>query len=617
MFGVVVFSFFMLTGIVSYSFQEEKSTWDIPPSENTYIGRLTDIPVEKEKTFLCRMELMSLIDKGKEKPINENIIAYIRKDSLSEKLSVGDRMLIYAKINPQRNNGNPNEFDYASYLKRQGISGITFLKSSDWMLTGKQRSIGVKQRALLYREKLLAVYETLNLQTDEKAVLSALTLGYKHDLSPELKNSFSVTGAGHVLAVSGLHVGIIFMITNFLLLPIGRYNNKIRIAKYVFIIVLLWGFAFITGLSASVVRAVSMFTIASVAIIINRKASIFNTICVAAFIMLLYNPYYLFDVGFQLSYLAVVAIVLLQPRLEGVLFVKNRFLRPVWSLITVSVAAQLGTFPFVVYYFNQFPNYFILTNFLVIPLTYLIIATAIFSLMLHAAFGNCWIVKDVLEWLLKFMNQGVSYIEAMPFASVRDIHIHEFEVLLLFLLMIGGCIFLLKKRFSQLMIALSCLLSLLIIQTVKTYQFENQSYIAFYHQKTAPIVQFVSGRGNYVVTTDSIAASSNKQLKNKTIEPTILTVPFVSFKNTRVYILTDNQFANHQSVSRLPVDYLVIGSKFSGKMEHALSLFNPEKIVLDASLPTYVSRRLQKECAEQHVVFHDIAEQGALQIFRE
>ena len=625
-FGVAIFLFFVVAGSVAYSSQEKKSSWDVPPSENTYICQLTNIPVEKEKTFLCHVKLTSLIDNGKNKDINKNIIAYIRKDSLSEKLSVGDRIFIRATINPPRNNGNPGEFDYASYLKRQGICGITFLKSSDWKFTKEQNQIGIKQQALLCREKLLSIYETLNLQPNEKSILAALTLGYKHDLSPELRNSFSVTGAGHVLAVSGLHVGIIYMITNFLLLPVGRYSKKIKIVKYILLILFLWGFAFITGLSPSVVRAVSMFSLSSIAIVVNRKASIFNTICVAAFIMLLYNPFYLFDVGFQLSYSAVIAIVLLQSRLQRILLLKNRFLKAIWSLITVSVAAQMGTLPLVVYYFNQFPNYFILTNLLVIPLTYLIIAFAILALVFHTIFGDCWIVRDLLEWLLKLMNQGVFHIETMPFSSIQHIHINEFEVLLLFLLMISGCVFLLKKRFFLLTTALGCLLSLIVIHTIRTHQFESQSYIAFYHQKTAPVVQIISGCNNYIATNDSVFSARNKWLKNNSNEPILLTFPFfyedlffcdsfISFKNKKIYMLTDNELTNRSSKSPLNIDYLLIGNKFSGKLNQVLALFNPREIILDASLPAYTSKRLQKECEEHSMLYHDIAEQGALQIF--
>ena len=587
------------------------------------------MPVEKEKTFLCHAKALFLVNENNRKSIQKDILIYIHKDSLSENLSAGGQLFIQAQVRPPRNNGNPNEFDYAGYLKRQGICGITYLKASDWRLLEKQASVGLKQQALLYRTKLLSVYETLNLQPDEKAILSGLIFGYKQELSPELKNSFSVTGASHVLSVSGLHVGIIYMITSFLLFPIGRNNNRIRIAKEFLIVLLLWCLAFITELSPPVVRAVSMFTLASVAIAINRKASIFNTICVSAFIMLLYNPFYLFDVGFQLSYSAVIAIVLLQPHLQQILPLKNRILKSIWSLLTVSVAAQLGTFPFVVYYFNQFPNYFLLTNLLVIPLTYLITLFAMLSLVLQSAVGNCWFIKDVLAFFLKCMHQSISSIESMPYSSTRNININEIEVIMLFLLIIAGFSFWMKNRFNTLITILTCLSILITIRFVKNQQTANQSYITFFYQRTTPAVNIISGKNNFVVTNDMQSmsyAAKNEWLKKNATEPFLLTFPFfhkelffndsfIVYKNKRIFILMDNAYLNQQAINPLRVDYLLIGKDFSGKIEQTLLRFNPQQVVLDASLPAYISRRLHQECLEQHIVCHDIAQQGALQVF--
>ena len=218
---------------------------------------------------------------------------------------------------------------------------------------------------------------------DELAVLSALTIGDKEELSESIVETYSVAGASHVLALSGLHIGFISALLLFVLSPLWIRWRFLKPFLFLSVILLLWGFAFLTGLSSSVVRAVVMcsFGLLSMLIPACRKLTL-NTLGVTAFLMLLFNPVWLFDVGFQLSFSAVAAIVLLQPGLYGLLSVKNRLLRKAWGLVTVSVAAQIGTAPLVMLYFSRFSTHFLLTNLLVIPLVSLIVYAAVILLVL-------------------------------------------------------------------------------------------------------------------------------------------------------------------------------------------------------------------------------------------
>lgn len=629
-FGVGIFCFFFACGPLLYHIKNERNTWSFSSEEAIYSCRIIDTPVEKEKTFLYRLHVNHLLDKTTLFSIDKQILCYISKDSLSKKLSVGGELLINARITPPKNNGNPDEFDYAFYLKQQGISGIAFVQQSHWSLLDSYTHLNIKQIALQFRSKLISIYESFHLPTDEKAILSAITLGYKADLSPELKDRFSSSGASHVLAVSGLHVGILFMVTGFILAPFGRSNNRSRILKNVLIIVFLWIFAFITGLSPSVVRAVTMFSLSITARIINRDSSIFNSICVSAFIMLIYNPLYLFDVSFQLSYSAVISIIIFSPHLQSLFTLKNYFLKSLWGLITVSIAAQIGTFPFVLYYFHQFPHYFILTNIIIIPLAYLIIMLSIAALFTHVVFGNTFILKELLKYCLSFMNNSISKINNLPYASTQDIWLHPMEVILIFAIVIFCCYFLLKKRFLTCVLTLSSCIILLFFQVTKNYQSNHQSYITFFSQRKSPVINVVQGKDNYVYTTDVSSAcyvGKNTWMKNGLQNPFFLISSFqneflyyqgefICFGDETVYILTDNKMINAHEVKKpVPVNYLLVGNKFSGSIEQVLFMFSPKMIVLDATLPYYICERLQKECEDKSLPYHNLAQNGALTVY--
>ncbi|MCD7973236.1 MAG: ComEC family competence protein [Candidatus Azobacteroides sp.] len=629
LFGIAIILFFLATGTFIFTIQDKKTVWNFSEQECTYLTRLIEDPIEKNTTVLCKLKVMAVITDSSYFPIKRNIIAYLPKNDYTGNLQPGEELIICASIKPPEENKNPTEFNYAFYLKQQGISGISYIKENNYFKTRKQIPFNPRYKALQCRKKLLDIFDTLPLDKDEKAILSAITLGYKNDLTPEIKNTFSVTGASHILAVSGLHVGIIFMFTGFLLSFFQRNNLKTRLIKYTFIILILWGFAFITGLSPSVIRATCMFSISLIATILNKRNSTFNSICIAAFCMLLYNPYYLFDVSFQLSYSAVASIVILNPYLQKLIPVKQRFLSAVWSLVTVSITAQAGTFPFVLYYFHQFPTYFILTNLLVIPLTYLILINTSIILIAEFIGGNFHILKDILVYIVTFLKTGVSTIEYLPGASFRNIWIHPLEVLTLFLIIINLVYFLLKKRIWGIYFFLIGISGLLISTIIKTYQTETQSYIIFYRQKGTPGINLIDGHTNYLLTenpSQTYFLAKDEWIKNKVKAPLLLTSTFsnahvvyhenyIQYKNTSIYLVKSNELASYYPPSYpLKVNYLLIAKGCSLPLSSLLSYIVPEKILLDASLSGYVTDMIKQECKQENISYYDISEKGYLKI---
>ena len=369
-FGVVLFFFCFVLGFMRMNCQMQAVEFAFGSEETTYRMFLVEEPQIKERNVFCRVLLTERIDSSYRKTtLNHKAIVYLSRDSLSECLGCGDELIAYTGFSTPANNGNPDEFDYARFLLRHQVSAIGNVHTGKWRRISQDAVHSFRQKAFDCRERVLAIYRHLGFQGDDFAVLSALTVGYKEGLSEEIRESFSVSGSSHVLALSGLHIGFLYALLWFCLrwLP-GRWR-AMAVLRTLLIIAFLWGFAFFTGLSASVVRSVFMFSLFALSGLSRRKNFSLNTLFAVAFFMLLCRPVWLFDVGFQLSFCAVTAILLLQPRIyRWFPGVHSRIGHYLCSLMSVSIAAQIGTAPLVLLYFSRFSTHFLLTNLLVIPL---------------------------------------------------------------------------------------------------------------------------------------------------------------------------------------------------------------------------------------------------------
>ncbi len=352
LFGAGVCLFLTGTAIESTLLRQNKSEYTFSGEYKAYKGTITDSPQDKPQSTAYNVYLSGY---------GKHIVCYLPKDSLPEsRLHPGDEFLFYGKIQPFRNMGNPDDFDYAGYMYNQGFAGSVYIPAHCWKKTGVV-SHSPRYAALRYRQNLLDFYSSLGLNETEYAILSALTLGYKNALTDDLKESFSATGTVHILSVSGLHVGIIFFMISFLLGFI-RKGSKYYWLRPALIILLLWVYAFITGLPVSVIRAGIMLTAFCVAEIAGKKRYSIHSLFIAAFFILLVNPFALFDAGFQLSFMSVLGILYLQPKVSGLIKTGNKFTGWIWQMFTVSVVAQLATFPICLYYFGTFPTYFFIAN---------------------------------------------------------------------------------------------------------------------------------------------------------------------------------------------------------------------------------------------------------------
>ena len=422
LFGTVLYVFFFLLGgiLTQLKWKQVLPNWS--EASQVYRGIVLDMPKEKAKTVSCLL----LLD-------TQKALVYIRKDSLSMSLKMGDELWFYSKIHQPE---NLSKFDYAKWLLRQGISGTGFVEVGKWKVVG-QHALSLKQKSLLLRAKAIDLFRNWQFDGKDFAVLSALTVGYKEELTDELRKDFSVAGISHVLAISGLHVGILWGLLALLLRPLARSMGG-KIIRWILIASVLWIYAFIAGLAASIVRAVIMCMLIELGYIRNNKVSSLNILSAAAFLMLIYNPFYLFDVSFQLSFMAVLSILIFYRPMFNILHSHNSALRYVWGICCVSFAAQLGTAPLVMTYFSNFSVYFLLSNLIVAPLIPVIMCLAVSSLM-FSPFIFC------LNCAIHFLNDVAEWVSSLPYASFA-LHVKPLGVIILYLIIIGTFLFIRYQR---------------------------------------------------------------------------------------------------------------------------------------------------------------------------
>jgi competence protein ComEC len=461
--GMLVYFVTVSCGIFSGLQSMEYKT--LPADEYTYQAIVAGMPLKKEKSvqFDCRV---TEIEKDSIRAqLNEKIRLYVISDTLKNSLRIGDSITFTARMMPIGNTGNPGEFDYKSYLAREKIHHSGFIKENQLICRGFSGKYRIRRLASEIQMNSIRKLSDYNFKGNELAVLSALAAGNRDLLNAEIINNYAATGAMHILSVSGLHVGILFLFLNLLL---GsryqiRYWSGIR---FLIILLTIWLYAFITGLSAPVLRASVMFSLFLIGKKVNRQVSNLNILAASAMLILIVNPLELYNVGFQFSYLAVAGILIFQPWLQNLLEFKYMLPDRLWQLIAVSIAAQLITFPLGIYYFHQFPTWFLLTNIVVIPATWGVMMLTLLFYLLLPFHCIAHFIAFVLNFLLKLMNGSIEFISNLPLATLTNLHFNERHLILwyiliailsmsalsqkkIFFIYTAGCLFLLNTGYDM------------------------------------------------------------------------------------------------------------------------------------------------------------------------
>ena len=600
-----------------------------------YVARVYEYPTERENSIRTVLQLeYQFGDSLPSRPISGKVMAYFPKSDSAFALRYGDLIAIPAPIREVTPPKNPEEFDYRAYLMRKGVTGQTYLKDEDWLDLQINNANPLYAFSYRFRDVLLASLQRSGLSDNEFGVAAAILLGYDDNLADEVRQSYVAAGSMHILCVSGMHVGIIYLLASFLL---GFLNRKKwqKILKQVLLLALIWFYALIAGLSPSILRSTLMITFVVFGGLLRRKGFAINSIAASAFILLCVNPNNLFEIGFLLSYSAVVGIVVLQKPLYNLLYVKNKLLDRAWEITTIALAAQIATIPFTLFYFNQFTTYFWLSNLFMTPISFVVVISGM-VLLLVSWIPYVNVLVGYLVWgAVYVMNWIVSWVEHLPFSIVKGLYVSEFEfaMLLLAFLLLLLTVTLRKRRL--IVPLLSTLLLMMISITVRLYQSDSQKGMTMFSLRNHTAIDFVRG-GEHLLLADSALmvdeSSVDYSMKGVWAKRHLSSHPqticfeddyeneylrkksdLVSFDG-RLLALWNEDYRIDDSLSyRQPVDYLLVTGKQKPDVKSVENVFEARLLVIDGSVPKYLAEQWQAQAEVMGIPYYNIGQEGALE----
>ncbi len=595
--------------------------------EITVVGTIYEPPQEKARSVKVFLEVHETSDGSETNPCIGNLLVYFQKTDESLNLKYGDQVAVRCFPNEILPPDNPKQFNFQKYLHNNDVYHQAYAKSGSWKLIESKQGHPIKQLAYQFRARMLTILTDNISDHKNLAIGAALILGYKDHLDPDILRSFSSAGAMHVLAVSGLHVGIIFLFFNSLLSFLDKKGSYGKLIKVITILLILWAYAFITGLSPSVMRAATMFSAVVIGQSLNRPTNIFNTLSASAFLLMLFDPHIITKVGFQLSYLAVIGIVYLQPKLYALLYFKNWFLDKIWAITCVSFAAQLATFPLGLYYFHQFPNYFFISNLIVIPMATIILYTGIL-LLITVPFG----LGSVFSWLLNhelaFLNKAVVFVEEIPYSLMYGNYIGVHEVLLLYLtvaLILAWFYF----RKTYLIFSISAMVViLLLISSAGRFSNSSRHQMIVYKVPDKSVLNFVGGRYNFLLSDQEFIKDENQQLyyvkhnwfslghteaSYHLLTDDIDAVGLSKYHNLiaiqdNQILLIDTSFKVYGLKNVITVDYAILSGDQFFDVETIDDRVEAGTFILDSSIPQRTAKIVEKLMRKRHMTVYNVHE---------
>ena len=617
-FGYVTLLISFLTGISTSIIHKETYnnnhyTNQIRDYDKSYLIEL--VVNEKLKNTKKNIRYVSFIKKINDAQSFGKIILNIKKTNQSDEIKIGTRLKVKGTIYKNRNPFNPYQFDYGKYLANQEIYAQLYTEKNQLRIGTPETTVW--SQFSNFRTKIIKNLELSNFKKEELNILIALLLGQQQDISPEILKDYQYAGAVHILSVSGLHVGFILMFITFILKPIPN-SKKGSLLKLFIILISLWIFGIIAGLAPSVLRSVTMFSFLAIGNHIRRTINIYHTLLVSMVVILLFKPSFLYDIGFQLSYLALFFILWLQPILASIWLPKNKILSYFWDILTVSFAAQIGAMPLSIYYFHQFPGLFFITNLIVLPLLGMIMVVGLIAIVI-ACFNEVpfFIVKP-LEMLIEFLNYIIHWVATIDTFVIKDISFSREMLWSSYLLIILLILWVIKPEFKRLILVF---ISIIIVQSIFIFQKNetlNKAELIVFNCKKNTIITERIGDEITVFSNDSILENLNNNLLiqsylvgnfcQTSVKKSLKNMLY--FKNKKVLII-DSSCVYKKGINP---DIIVIIQSPKLNIQRLLKVYKPEEIVVDGSNYKSYVRIWEATCRKEKIPFHNTNEKGFYKI---
>lgn len=630
LFGLLLIPFLVTLGFIRFSINQSPKYDDV--FATSYMGTIIEPPTSKAESSFCNFTIRL-------KQSDDKVLLYIPKSNFESKdliYSVGDCIAFYGKIKQPKNKSVLKSFNYATYLMRQGLSGICYTTNKNCTLLGKEDLGWWSNAVITQRDRLMRLFRKLNFEGEVLAIASALTIGTKEYLTEDLRLNYTKAGVSHVLALSGLHLGVIYL---FIFTVLSFILYKLSFSKELATVIAcisVWFFALFTGSSPSIIRSALLFSLLGVGTLFNRKKVSINSLSVVAFFMLLYNPNWLFSISFQLSFSAVASILLFTKPLQSLIRTKNKTINYIWSLLVVSFTAQLGTTPWVLFHFGTFSPYFLLTNMIVVPL----ITLLIYSLLLLILFGGFdlfqLVLSKVVVCIINSIHEVIDFVVSLPQSYIESLTVYPVELIVV--LVISGVLLLcyhIKRKYfiMTILVSIGLVISCRLFYLLK---FKPQDRIDLYLVRDRPVLQVTNVKGDhYVVLVDTLVKEeevirvftkqwSYQQLKNPEFITTNrdLDLPYwynglFSYRGISLLFVNSSLYCKADKIlERIKIDYLYLFNTFKGELESLFSLYDIGTLIASHRLMLRKESELTSLCILNNVSFITLDEKGYLDLLR-
>jgi len=592
------------------------------------VVKINNEPVLKNGLLRFTADVEASINKGK-KCATSGTLLVTTKDSGAKKLYYGDELLVPAKYNAVDPPFIPAEFNYKKYMADKNIFYQAFLVPKQYVVLNTGRGNPVISYALRLRQRLVEKLKNNMHDSDAVAVASTLILGYRADLSNDVLEAYSKTGTLYVLSVSGAQVGIIYFLLILSLTFLDRYKHG-RLIKAFIIISFIWYYALLTGFSIAVCRAVVMVSMITIGKTFNRYINTLNILAAAAFLLLVYNPLFIAEPGFQLSFAAVSGLVVFQPLIYQLLKFKNKWADRLWSVCSFMFTVQAITFPFSAYYFHQLPVYFLISNLFVIVPSAVIMYAGILFLMLPQIPVLSSIIGFILENATIMMNKGLAIIEHIPYSGIGKIWLTKPECLLLYAVIICFFYFLYDKKGWVIKLVLVFTLLLCLSLSVKRFNNSQSNNIAWLNLKKHYGIVFK--RGNEVIIFSDLKAGD--KIYQYSIQPyldscqvsdvhvlnlnedvstgwIIKKYNFVQFLNKRIFIF-NGKSQNNLFPPDLKTDYIYLTGNPDNLQYQINNKYGNEMLVVDGSNGDYFVSRAEQVAKIKRIAYKILKRNNSL-----
>jgi len=616
LFGIISYFLFLYLGILSAQLHFPENN---PDHLSNYLNELDENSkqvligeiIEELKPDLYHTKYILRTLKLNKIPAEGKVLVLLNKDSIRSTIKIGQHLALASEIKNIPSNLNPYQFDYGNYMRNLGVTHQVLLKKENLVLLGSP-SNSIRSYAGKLREKIISSLKQQDFEKDELAVIQSLLLGQRQELSKELQQNYAEAGIIHILAVSGLHVGIILLLLNWCLKILDRSKYG-RFLKIIILLVCLWGFALLAGLSPSVVRAVSMFSFVAIGLQLKKRTSTLNTLFASLFILLLGNPYYLFQAGFQLSYLAVFSIVILQPTFSSLYTPKNKITGSLWKLITVSIAAQIGVLPLSLYYFHQFPGLFLLSNIIVLPFMGIILGLGIVLILINLTGITPYFLPQFYGELISLLNKFVEFIAGLKMFVIHDI---SFSIALCLGMYLCYLFFIpLVKKISYTNLSLA-LIAILIFQSVlitEEFSKTKNEFIVFHGNRRTDIAVLNPKNLMYYSSNPDAKPTylKNYELQKKRVANTLNSRNVFRFSEKKILLIDS---IGTYRIPNFEPHILVLTNSPKINLDRVLKDLHPELIIADGSNYKSYIKRWKITLAHKKIPFHITGEKGAFNI---